>query len=102
MTLKKNVQSVPGEATKTPAKKFSRLPKGKFAGLEKIALRNKGDKNPITSRGGLRVNPDFRALTFYVRRDTHHRVFTLLHGMDDGTNFSILMQQLLEAWLVGK
>lgn len=72
----------------------------KFAGLAEIK-RNSGTPamNNRTGRPktGMRSNPDYRSFNYFIRKDTHHRVFAILH--ETGTTFSELTNQLMEKWL---
>ena len=48
---------------------------------------------------GMRSDPDYRSFTHYMRKDTHHHIFSALHEKNDGTTFSALVEQLLGVWL---
>lgn len=65
----------------------------KFAGLQQIALKNR------VRISGMRSNPAYSQYTFFLKKDTHHRAFAVLHEKNEGTTFSELVQELLQGWL---
>lgn len=76
--------------------------KSKFAGLEKIKEGRRDGRSPGTGlmKTGLREDPEYRSVTCYMRRDTHHCIFAILHAKNDkSATFSGLVQQLMEEWL---
>lgn len=68
----------------------------KFAGLAEIGVKNGKTARPTV---GMRSNPDYAQYTFYIRKNLHHNVYSRLYGNHDGMTFSLLLEQLLEAWL---
>ena len=48
---------------------------------------------------GMRSDPDYRPVSYYMKKKTYHKVFAKLHARQDGTNFSRLVEELLTNWL---
>lgn len=59
-----------------------------------------GRGRPSGSAGGKRSNPDYAAITAYVRRDTLGEVKRALVG--DERDLSDLTEELFQAWLRGE
>ena len=62
----------------------------------------KASAPPARRRGrpaGKRSDPDYEAITAYIRRDTHRDVKIALLQAGDGQEFSELVEQLLSKWL---
>lgn len=60
---------------------------------------------PSQKRGrpkGKRSHPDYEQVTAYIRKDTHRDVKIALLSEDDGREFSELIQELLEQWLLSR
>ncbi len=51
---------------------------------------------------GKRSDPDFEAITAYIRKDTHRDVKIALLRKGNRREFSELVEDLLVAWLKGK
>ena len=54
----------------------------------------------LTTGGAYRDNPNLVQVSGYIHRETHKAVRKTL--IDDGRDFSLLLQDLLEAWLVSR
>ena len=76
------------------------MKKPRFAGLE-VGLKNRGAASTKTGRvkNGMRSNPAYIQVSYYLKKDTHHRAFAVLHARNDKTTFSELVGELLEVWL---
>ncbi len=55
------------------------------------------DRPPRSQGAGKRVDPDYRQVSAYVRKDTHQKVRMAL--IEDGGEFSELVEELLQGWL---
>lgn len=60
---------------------------------------------PSQKRGrpkGKRSHPDYEQVTAYIRKDTHRDVKIALLSEGNGREFSELVQELLEQWLLSR
>jgi hypothetical protein len=60
---------------------------------------------PARRRGrpaGKRSDPDFEAITAYIRKDTHRDVKIALLKQGNSQEFSELVEELLSKWLKGR
>lgn len=51
---------------------------------------------------GKRSDPDYEQVTAYIRKDTHRDVKIALLSEGNGREFSELIQELLEQWLLSR
>lgn len=63
------------------------------------------ESQPSPKRGrpkGKRSHPDYEQVTAYIRKETHRDIKIALLSEGDGREFSELIQELLEQWLVSR
>ncbi|MBE9015828.1 hypothetical protein C7Y66_10935 [Chroococcidiopsis sp. CCALA 051] len=63
------------------------------------------ESQPTQKRGrpkGKRSHPDYEQVTAYIRKETHRDIKIALLSEGDGREFSELIQELLEQWLVSR
>jgi hypothetical protein len=77
----------------SPAPRQKRTPKASARAAATVSSRRRG-RPP-----GKRSDPDYEAITAYIRKDTHRDVKITLLQMGHGQEFSELVEELLAKWL---
>lgn len=86
------------------------MPQGKFAALAELDTTKPRSRGQYVRKGGKRSNPDYQQCTIFIRRDSWQKAHERMRNgeVDDEnwirdrtgrTDFSALLQSLLEKWL---